>query len=80
LVRFNDVVLMNDCSPWPESLAIVAISDMARDGRNGDDDIQPPWLFFDDVEKQRTYEAWLKEPAANSRPHIVPVRPDCRST
>ena len=52
LVRFNDVVRMNDGSPWPESFAVVAISEIAGATRNGDGDAPQPWLFFDDVEKQ----------------------------
>jgi hypothetical protein len=75
LVRFNDVVRFTDGSAWPEALAVVAISDMARAGRNGNDDIPPPWLFFDSEEKQRAYESWLNEPAPDRKPRIVPLRP-----
>jgi len=80
LVRFNAVVQMNDGSPWPESLAVVAITEIAGAIRNGDDDAPPRWLFFDDVERQQAYEAWLNEPAADRKPQIVPLRPDCRRT
>ena len=43
LVPFNDVVRMNDGSTWPESLGVVAISEMAGAGPNRDDDVPPPW-------------------------------------
>jgi len=76
LVRFNDVVRMNDGTPWPESLAVVAVDDIAQAGRNGDEDIPPPWLFFDNIEQQRVYEAWLNEPAPDRKPRIVPLRPE----
>jgi hypothetical protein len=69
-VRFN-----GDIS-WPESLAVVAIDDMAQAGRNGDENIPPPWLFFDDIEKQRAFEAWLNEPSPDRKPRVVPLRPD----
>jgi hypothetical protein len=76
LVRFDDLVGFTDGSPWPESLAVVAIEDMARAGRNGNDDIPPPWDFFDSVEKRRAYDAWLNEPAPDRKPRVVPLRPD----
>jgi hypothetical protein len=60
----------------PESLAVVAISDMARAGGTGQEDEPPPWLFFDTVEQRAKYIAWMNEPPDGpGKPRIVPLRP-----
>src|SRR5260370_1163178 len=64
LVRFDDLVrYTEDSSPLMHAgaLAVVALSDMVRAGRSSDDDIPPPWLFFDDVGLRAKYQAWLDE-------------------
>jgi hypothetical protein len=38
LVRFDDLIGFTDGSHWPESLAIVAVADMARPGHDGEDE------------------------------------------
>ena len=50
LVRFDELVGFDDGSKWLEALAVVAISDMDMTGREFDD--QPPWSFFEDIEKR----------------------------
>jgi hypothetical protein len=70
LVRFDSD------SGVPESLAVVAISDMARAGGTGHEDEPPPWIFFDTVEQRTKYIAWMNEPPDGSgKPRIVPLRP-----
>jgi hypothetical protein len=60
----------------PESLAVVAISDMARAGGTGNEDEPPPWLFFDTVEQRSKYVAWINEPSDGpGKPRIVPLLP-----
>jgi len=60
----------------PESLAVVAISDMARAGGTGREDEPPPWIFFDTAEQRAKYIAWMNEPPDGSgKPRIVPLRP-----
>jgi hypothetical protein len=77
LVRFNDLVKINHSTSWPQSLAVVAIDDMARAGRlPGDEMVPPPWLFFDNAEQQQAYEVWLNEPSPDRKPRVVPLRPD----
>jgi hypothetical protein len=68
LVRFDDLIGFTDGTRWPESLAVVAIDDMVRAGRDGADDIPPPWEFFDDIEKRRAYDAWMNEPTPDRKP------------
>jgi hypothetical protein len=68
LVRFDDLIGFTDGTRWPESLAVVAIDDMSRAGRDGDDNIPPPWEFFDDIEKRRAYDAWMNEPTPDRKP------------
>jgi hypothetical protein len=41
LVRFNNLVKINHSTSWPESLAVVAIDDMARAGRLPGDEMVP---------------------------------------
>ena len=41
----------------PETLQVVAISDMARTGSTGQDDELLPWLFFDNVEQRAKFLA-----------------------
>ena len=84
LVRFDDLVRYTDGphrgSPLMQAgaLAVVALSDMARAGRaDGDDDVPPPWLFFDDPEKRAKYQAWLDEPEPDDpkgKPRVVSMR------
>jgi hypothetical protein len=60
----------------PASLAIVAISDMARAGGTGQEDEPPPWVFFDTLEQRAQYIAWMIEPTDGpGKPRIVPLRP-----
>jgi hypothetical protein len=75
LVRFDDLIGLTDGTRWPESLAVVAIDDMARTGRDGDENVPPPWEFFDDIEKRRVYDAWMNEPTPDRKPRVVPLRP-----
>jgi hypothetical protein len=69
LVRFDDLVRYGEGEHRGEPLkqagafAVVALSDMVRAGRqDGEDDVPPAWLFFDDAEKRARYQAWLDEP------------------
>jgi hypothetical protein len=60
----------------PESLAVVAISDMARAGGTGNENEPLPWLFFDTVEQRAKYIAGMNEPPDGpGKPRIVPLRP-----
>jgi hypothetical protein len=80
LVRFDAEV---DSGPkdhlnfGPESLRVVAISDMARAGSDGGDDEPPPWLFFDTAEQLAKYVSWMDElpPHDPKKPRVVPLRP-----
>jgi hypothetical protein len=76
LVRFAGE---GGAAPEPETLQVVAISDMARVGGTGQDDEPPPWLFFDDVEQRAKYLAWLNETPPDGRPRVVPLRPNPKS-
>jgi hypothetical protein len=71
LVRFDDLIGFADGSKWPESLAVVAVTDMVG---AGDDDKPPPWLFFDNPEQRARYDAWLSEPPTDPKPRVVPLR------
>jgi hypothetical protein len=84
LVRFDDLVRFTEGTYRGSSrkqvgaLAVVAISDMARPGREyGDDDVPPPWLFFDDLDLRAKYQAWLDEPEPDDptgKPRVVSMR------
>jgi hypothetical protein len=63
----------------PETLQVVAISDMARAGGTGRDDEPPPWLFFDDVEQRSKFLTWLNEMPPDGKPRVVPPRPNPKS-
>ena len=62
----------------PETLQIVAISDMARAGATAEND-PPPWLFFDGIEQRAKFLAWMNETPADGRPRVVPLRPNPKS-
>jgi len=67
LVRFD---VGSDGSP--EALAVVALSDMVRAGR---EDKEPGhWLFFDTPEQRAKFRAWLNEPTDPDKPRVVPMR------
>jgi hypothetical protein len=72
LVRFDEFIGFTDGSKWPESLAVVRISDMVG---SGEYDEAPPWLFFDNPEQRAKYDAWMSEPPSDRKPRIVPLRP-----
>jgi hypothetical protein len=82
LVRFDDLIRYTEGpdrgSSLPEAgaLAVVALSDIVRAGRNDDHDVPPPWLFFDDAEKRAKYQAWLDKPSPDDpkKPRIVSIR------
>ena len=74
LVRFE-----SEGGGAPETLQVVAISDMARTGSTGRDDELLPWLFFDNVEQRAKFLAWLNEPTPDGKPRVVPLRPDPKS-
>ena len=74
LVRFDTLIGFMDGSHWPESLAVVAIDDMARPRRDGDEDVTPPWHFFDDIDKRRDCNAWINA-APDRQPCVVLLRP-----
>jgi hypothetical protein len=84
LVRFDDLVRYAEGrhrgSPLMQAgaLAIVALSDMVRAGReHGDDDVPPPWLFFDDLDKRAKYQARLDEPEPDDpagKPRLVSLQ------
>ncbi len=59
----------------PESLAVVALSDIVRAGNIGEDDEVPNWLFFDSLEQRNTYRAWINQPDGSDKPRIVYMRP-----
>jgi hypothetical protein len=59
----------------PETLQVVAISDMARAGSTTEDD-PPPWLFFDEIEQRAKFLAWMNETPPDGRPRVVPLRPN----
>lgn len=75
LVRFDTLIGLMDGSHWPESLAVVAIEDMARPGHDRNDNVPPPWDFFNDVDQRRKYDAWINARSADRRSQIVPLRP-----
>ena len=62
----------------PETLQVVAISDMARAGGTTEDD-PPPWLFFDGIEQRAKFLAWMNETPPDGRPRVVPLRPNPKS-
>lgn len=84
LVRFDDLVRYTEGphrgSPHMHAgaLAVVALSDMVRAGRkDGEDDVPPPWLFFDDIGLRAKYQAWLDEPEPDDpagKPRVVSMR------
>jgi hypothetical protein len=67
LVRFDTLIGFMDGSHWPQSLAVVAIDDMTRPARDGNEDVPPPWAFFDDVDQQHAYNAWFRSPDRKPR-------------
>jgi hypothetical protein len=73
LVRFDDLIGFTDGTKWPESVAVVAIIDMARSGEANE---PPPWLFFDNLEPRAKYQAWLDAPPSDRKPRVIPLRPD----
>jgi hypothetical protein len=62
----------------PETLQVVAISDMARAGGTAESD-PPPWLFFDGIEERAKFLAWMNETPPDGRPRVVPLRPNPKS-
>src|SRR5258708_19793768 len=72
LVRFDDLVRYTEDRGSPlmqaGALAVVALSDMVRAGRSGEDDIPPPWLFFADVGLRAKSQACLNHPSPASDP------------
>lgn len=75
LVRFDELVGFTDGSKWPESLAVVALSDMVMSGHTMDDDKPPPWCFFDNSDQRAKYDTWQNEPLPDRKPRVVPLRP-----
>ena len=75
IVRFDALVRFNEDFPWPESLAVAALSNMVENRGN---DAPPPWLFFDNPEQRSKYEAWLNEPRSDRKPRVPPLRPGRR--
>jgi hypothetical protein len=74
LVRFDEFIGFTDGSKWPESLAVVAISDIVG---NSNVDEPGPWFLFDSPEQRAKYEAWLNQPPpSDGRPRVVRLRDD----
>jgi hypothetical protein len=69
LVRFD---VGSDSSP--EALAVVALSDMVRAGRENEEEGLAHWLFFDAVEQRARFRAWLDAPEDPNKPRVVPMR------
>jgi hypothetical protein len=69
LVRFD---VGSDGSP--EALAVVALSDMVRAGRENEEEGLAHWLFFDTVEQRARFRAWLDAPEDPNKPRVVPMR------
>jgi hypothetical protein len=69
LVRFD---VGSDGSP--EALAVVALSDMVRAGRENEEEGLAHWLFFDTIEQRARFRAWLDAPEDPNKPRVVPMR------
>src|SRR5260370_21620791 len=57
----------------PEAFAVVALSDMARDGSPGHEDQPPPWLVFDSAEQPAKARTLVSEPDPPDTPRIPPM-------
>jgi hypothetical protein len=72
LVRFEP----EDKDDMPETLQVVALSDMVRAGGIGADDEAVPWLFFDGIEQRAKFLAWMKTPPPDDptgKSRVIPM-------
>jgi hypothetical protein len=56
------------------ALAVVAIDDMVRAGREDEEEGPAYWLFFDTADDRAKFRAWMEAPEDPNKPCVVPLR------